>query len=143
MVGAKPYRQLQHRDVDRARMAYVSGIHFIQDRAFRSPPRLVDGVLGGAGPRPPQNFLPVSGEPEGRVRRRMTEVASGSSQSHQPIVFETGGPVGAAGGSTVSDLAADSADGCLIRVCFETSRRSGPCREPRSALASAGRTLFG
>ena len=31
MVGAKPYGQLQHRDVDGARMAYVSGIHFLQE----------------------------------------------------------------------------------------------------------------
>ena len=31
MVGAKPNGQLQHRDVDGARMAYVSGILFIQE----------------------------------------------------------------------------------------------------------------
>ena len=31
MVGAKPDGQLQHRDVDGARMAYVSGILFIQE----------------------------------------------------------------------------------------------------------------
>ena len=41
-------------------------------------------------------------------------------QSHQPIVFETGGPSGSGGGSKVSDVAAYSADGCLIRVCFKT-----------------------
>ena len=51
----------------------------------------------------------------------LTEV---TSQSHQPIVFETGGPSGSGGGSTVSDLAADSADGCLIRVYFETALSS-------------------
>jgi hypothetical protein len=31
MVGAKPDGQLQHRDVDGARLAYVSGILFIQE----------------------------------------------------------------------------------------------------------------
>jgi hypothetical protein len=31
MAGAKPYGQLEHRDVDGARMAYVSGIHFNQE----------------------------------------------------------------------------------------------------------------
>jgi hypothetical protein len=31
MVGARPDGQLQHRDVDGARMAYVSGILFIQE----------------------------------------------------------------------------------------------------------------
>ena len=47
------------------------------------------------------------------------------SQSHQPNVFETGGPSGSGGGSKVSDVAAYSADGCLIRVCFKT-RVSAP-----------------
>jgi hypothetical protein len=42
------------------------------------------------------------------------------SESHQPIVFETGVPNGSGGGSTVSDVAADSADGCLIRVYSES-----------------------
>ena len=58
-------------------------------------------------------------------------MADEPSRSHQPIVFETGGPVGAAGGSTVSDLAADSADGCLIRVYSETqSSRRDTCEWP-------------
>ena len=37
------------------------------------------------------------------------------------IVFETGGHSGSGGGSPVSDVAADSADECLIRVYFETA----------------------
>ena len=37
------------------------------------------------------------------------------------FVFETGGPSGSGGGSKVSDVAAYSADGCLIRVYFETA----------------------
>ena len=36
------------------------------------------------------------------------------------IVFETGRPSGGGGGSKVSDVAAYSADGCLIRVILET-----------------------
>jgi hypothetical protein len=30
MAGARPYGQLQYRDVNGTRMAYLSGIHFIQ-----------------------------------------------------------------------------------------------------------------
>jgi hypothetical protein len=43
------------------------------------------------------------------------------SPSHQPIVYETGVPSGSGGGSKVSELAAYSADGCLIRVYSKTA----------------------